>query len=142
MLFDASAAGLLSACLLLLDVKAGLHSKWSFLLFALATAMSPRACITVAEDGSHVPITARVGTAVDTVGQAGRPKAITGFQTHTTPVMLGVKDRVEIADERWIALTSALEGIVVVRANPDAPPALAPAGAAAKRKGGGVSAAQ
>jgi hypothetical protein len=30
----------------------------------------------------------RVGQAVDVVGQAGRPKTITGFATHSTPVLL------------------------------------------------------
>lgn len=38
----------------------------------------------------------RVGQAVETVGQAGKPKTITGFQTHTTPVLLGVRDRAEV----------------------------------------------
>lgn len=32
----------------------------------------------------------RVGQAVDVVGKAGNPKNITGFQTHTTPVLLGI----------------------------------------------------
>ena len=33
------------------------------------------------------------------VGQAGRPKTITGFQTHTTPVLLGHGERAELATE-------------------------------------------
>ncbi len=33
------------------------------------------------------------------VGQAGRPKTITGFQTHTTPVLLGHNDRAELATD-------------------------------------------
>jgi hypothetical protein len=37
-------------------------------------------------DMQPVPCSVRVGMAVDTVGQAGKPKTITGFQTHTTPV--------------------------------------------------------
>ena len=32
----------------------------------------------------------RVGQAVDVVAQAGRPKTITGFQTHNTPVSKNV----------------------------------------------------
>ncbi len=35
--------------------------------------------------------------AVDVVGQAGRPKTITGFQTHTTPVLLAHGERAELA---------------------------------------------
>lgn len=43
-----------------------------------------------------LPVSVRVGQAVETVGQAGKPKTITGFQTHTTPVLLGVRDRAEV----------------------------------------------
>jgi len=35
--------------------------------------------------------------AVDVVGQAGRPKTITGFQTSTTPVLLAYGERAELA---------------------------------------------
>jgi hypothetical protein len=37
--------------------------------------------------------------AVDVVGQAGKPKTITGFQTHTTPVLLAYGERAELANE-------------------------------------------
>jgi 26S proteasome regulatory complex component len=40
-----------------------------------------------------LPVQVRVGQAVDTVGQAGQPKRITGFQTHTSPVILAYGDR-------------------------------------------------
>lgn len=46
-----------------------------------------------------VPV--RVGQAVDVVGQAGRPKTITGFQTHSTPVLLAAGDRAELATEKY-----------------------------------------
>jgi len=45
---------------------------------------------------------------VEIVGQAGRPKSITGFQTHTTPVLLNVKDRAELATEEYLPLTNVL----------------------------------
>ena len=41
----------------------------------------------------------RVGQAVDVVAQAGKPRAITGFQTHSTPVLLGYGERAELADD-------------------------------------------
>ncbi len=44
--------------------------------------------MTLDEDLKPLPTSVRVGLAVDTVGMAGRPKTITGFQTHTTPVLL------------------------------------------------------
>lgn len=42
--------------------------------------------------------------AVDVVGQAGNPKTITGFQTHTTPVLLAYGERAELATEECILL--------------------------------------
>ncbi len=51
--------------------------------------------------------------------QAGRPKTITGFQTHTTPVLLSVGDRAELATTKYIPLSSVLEGIVILRENPN-----------------------
>ena len=45
--------------------------------------------------------------AVDVVGQAGKPKTITGFQTHTTPVLLAYGERAELATEECILLTSS-----------------------------------
>ena len=55
--------------------------------------MAPRFLFTVDVNLNLLPVCVRVGQAVETVGQAGNPKTITGFQTHTTPVLLGVDDR-------------------------------------------------
>ena len=57
----------------------------------------------VDESGKMLAVPVRVGTAVDTVAQAGRPKTITGFQTHTTPVLLAVGERAELGTEKYIA---------------------------------------
>ncbi len=91
--------------------------------------------MTFDESGKPLPVPVRVGQAVDTIGQAGRPKTITGFQTHTTPVLLGFSDRAELATEDCIhhtlhsfhhisdiSVTPILEGFVILRPNPDAPP--------------------
>lgn len=51
--------------------------------------------------------------------QAGRPKTITGFQTHTTPVLLSAGERAELATEKYIPLTSILEGVVILKPNPE-----------------------
>lgn len=53
------------------------------------------------------------------VGQAGKPKAITGFQTHTTPVLLAHGERAELATEEYIPVTPILEGFVILRKNPN-----------------------
>jgi len=72
-----------------------------------------------------------------------RPKSITGFQTHDTPIVINKGDRAELdsdecmyrPDASWlwhfclvvtfgcvtdIPLSTVLEGIVVMRKNPDA----------------------
>lgn len=57
--------------------------------------------------------------AVDVVGQAGKPKTITGFQTHTTPVLLAHGERAELATEEHVPVTPILEGFVILRKNPN-----------------------
>ena len=57
--------------------------------------------------------------AVDIVGQAGKPKTITGFQTHATPVLLAYGERAELATDEYISLTPIMEGFVILRKNPD-----------------------
>ncbi len=102
-----------------LDLKSTLLDKSHYLLYYLTCAMNPRMLITVSEDISWRPVTVRVGLAVETVGQAGKPKRITGFQTHTTPVLLGATDRAELGTEEVISVCSVLEGVVIVKDNPD-----------------------
>ncbi len=109
--------GVLTAVLCGLDFKATLHGKHPHLLYGFAAAMQPRFVSTVDESGKPLQVEVRVGQAVETVGQAGRPKTITGFQTHTTPVLMGVHDRTELADDTYTPLTTVVEGVVVLRVN-------------------------
>jgi 26S proteasome regulatory subunit N1 len=51
--------------------------------------------------------------------QAGRPKTITGFQTHTTPVLMAVGERAELATDKYVPLSPVLEGVVILKKNPD-----------------------
>ena len=76
-----------------------IHGNFPYLFYALVPAMRPRVLITLNENLEAISVPVRVGKAVDTVGQAGRPKTITGFQTHTTPVLLGAGERAELATE-------------------------------------------
>merc|ERR1719160_359946 len=82
--------------------------------------MNPRMLLTVDEDMQLLPVSVRVGQAVETVGQAGRPKTITGFQTHTTPVLLSVGDRAELASDEYLPESRILEGFIILTKNPDA----------------------
>ena len=93
--------------------------KSHYMLFNLSLAMQPRMLITFDEKLQPLPITVRVGQAVDVVGQAGKPKTITGFQTHTTPVLLAHGERAELATDEYITLTPILEGFAILRKNPD-----------------------
>ena len=51
--------------------------------------------------------------------QAGRPKTISGFQTHNTPVLLSRGERAELATQKYLAVNPVLEGIVILQENPD-----------------------
>ena len=48
------------------------------------------------------PVTLPVPQAVDAVGQVGKPRTITGFQTHITPVLLAHGERAELATDECI----------------------------------------
>ena len=76
--------------------------------------MAPRFLFTVDVNLNLLPVSVRVGQAVETVGQAGNPKTITGFQTHTTPVLLGVDDRAGLASDELCSKSHILEGVVIV----------------------------
>merc|ERR1719263_374702 len=114
-----SLAGILVLMHSCLNLKDTLLDKSHFLLYYLICSMNPRMLITVNEDMSWRPVTVRVGMAVETVGQAGKPKTITGFQTHTTPVLISTKERAELGTEEVLSVSSVLEGIVLVKDNPD-----------------------
>lgn len=89
------------------------------MLFNLAVTMQPRMLVTFDENLQPLPVTVRVGQAVDVVGQAGKPKTITGFQTHTTPVLLAHGERAELATDEYVSLSPVLEGFVILKKNPD-----------------------
>lgn len=72
--------GLLAVLHACLDIKSTILDKYHYLVYYLATAMNPRFLTTVNSDLEPVALSVRVGQAVETVGQAGRPKTITGFQ--------------------------------------------------------------
>ena len=102
-----------------LDARATVAGRTPQALFFLAPALRPRMLMTVDEAGEPLAVPVRVGQAVDVVAQAGRPKAITGFQTHTTPVLLSAGERAELATSKYIALAPVLEGVVILKVNPD-----------------------
>jgi 26S proteasome regulatory subunit N1 len=112
-------AGLLSTLVAFTDVRTLILGHHHYLLYSLVTAMYPRFLITLNESLENEPVAVRVGQAVDVVGQAGRPKTITGFQTHTTPVLLAYSERAELSTEEYLAQAPVLEGFVLLKKNPD-----------------------
>ncbi|KJH47377.1 Proteasome/cyclosome repeat protein [Dictyocaulus viviparus] len=102
-----------------------LNNRQHYLLYTLVLAMQPRMLVMLCDDDKkpghlkQIGVTVRVGQAVDIVAQAGKPKTITGFQTHTTPVLLAYGERAELANEEYIAMTPYLEGLVILKKNPD-----------------------
>ncbi|KAF2747909.1 26S proteasome non-ATPase-like protein regulatory subunit 2 [Sporormia fimetaria CBS 119925] len=110
-----AAAGLLTVLVSLIDAKSFILGDSHYLLYFMATAVSPRFLITLDEELKPLTVNVRVGQAVDIVGQAGRPKKITGWQTQSTPVLLSHGERAELEDEKYISLSSVLEGVVILR---------------------------
>jgi 26S proteasome regulatory subunit N1 len=97
-------SGLLTLLHSSLDMKNIILGKYHYLLYVCASAMYPRMLVTVDEELKPVAVNVRVGQAVDIVAQAGRPKTITGFQTHNTPVLLQHGDRAELATQQCMLL--------------------------------------
>ena len=87
------------------------------------------------------------------MAQVGKPKAITGFQTHSSPVLLHFEQRAELASEvtpqslrrrapalhrdavwraqEFLPVTPVMEGTVILTPNPDYKP---PRGEEEKKK--------
>ncbi|KAI0406181.1 armadillo-type protein [Xylaria palmicola] len=114
-----STAGLLAVLVAMIDAKQFITANAHYLLYFLVTAMHPRFLVTLDENLKPLTVNVRVGQAVDVVGQAGRPKTITGWQTQSTPVLLAYGERAELEDEEYISLSSTLEGLVILQKNPN-----------------------
>ncbi|KAJ7237397.1 hypothetical protein C8J57DRAFT_1529448 [Mycena rebaudengoi] len=111
-------AGLLATLTTFTDAKNFILDKYHWMLFFLVTAMFPRFLITVDEELNSMPVTVRVGQAIDVVGQAGKPRTISGFQTHQTPVRLATTELAELATDEYVPFGHVLEGFVILQKNP------------------------
>ncbi|BGP57763.1 hypothetical protein JCM8202_002415 [Rhodotorula sphaerocarpa] len=110
--------GLLATLVSFTDTRGFILDKSHWMLYFLTMAMYPRFLITLSDETDELlPATVRVGQAVDVVGQAGKPRTISGFQTHTTPVRLGHTERAEMATEEFIPYSHVLEGYVILAKN-------------------------
>lgn len=100
-------------------VSPGFMLKNHQLFFMLNSAVRPKFILTLNEEGEPIKVNVRVGQAVDTVGQAGKPKTITGWITQSTPVLLNHGERAELETDEYISYTNNIEGVVILRKNPD-----------------------
>lgn len=90
-------SGLLTFLVSLLDINVTLLGKTHYFIYFLSLAMYPKSLFVLNDKLEAMPLNLRVGQAVDVVGQAGKPKKITGFQTHTSPVLISNGERAELA---------------------------------------------
>lgn len=68
--------------------------KYQYLLYSVCLSINPRMVMVVDENlEPKNNIQLMVGTAVDTVGQSGNPRTITGFQVHNSPVIIAIGER-------------------------------------------------
>lgn len=93
--------------------------NYHYFLYYLVLSMYPRMCVTLNEKLENCKVSVKVGQAVDTVGAAGKPKTITGFQVHETPVLIGQGERAEFSTEQFLSYNSVMENFVIIRKNPD-----------------------
>ncbi|KAJ7066698.1 PSMD2 subunit, partial [Mycena amicta] len=50
--------------------------------------------------------------------RAGKPRTISGFYTHQTPVRLATTEHAKLVTEEFIPFAPVLEGIVILQKNP------------------------
>ena len=75
-------AGILALLHSCFDLKATLGGKHPYVLYYLAAAMRPRMLMTVDTQGKLLPVSVRVGQAIDTVAQVAHP-GIFAFKLRT-----------------------------------------------------------
>lgn len=68
-------AGILALLHSCFDLKATLGGKHPYVLYYLAAAMRPRMLMTVDTQSKLLPVSVRVGQAIDTVAQVGSPSS-------------------------------------------------------------------
>jgi 26S proteasome regulatory subunit N1 len=108
-------AGLIIVLFSSLPTEPMVTDRHPYLLYYLVPAMYPRTLMTLNEEGNIIPTSVRVGPSVDVVTQAGYPNKNTGFQSYSTPVLLAVGERAELATEQFVPLTAVLEGLVIIK---------------------------
>ena len=108
-------SGVLVALYAFTETEGLLCGKHQYLIYSLALAMKPKLIMTVDENLKPKEVQLMIGQAVDIVGQTGNPRAISGFQTHTSPAVINTGERCEINGDDYISYSDVFEGIVIVK---------------------------
>lgn len=115
-----SMAGLFIFANSMLDTKNILIDKFNYLVYSLVLSVYPKFLYLMNEKMMPLDILVRVGNAVDTVTQVGDKRQITGFQTHSSPVIIGLNEKSELVDDEYLLLNDcSLEGVVILKRNPN-----------------------
>ena len=116
---NVSLAGIITVLYAATDMETFICGNYHYFLYYLVLSMYPRMLVTLNEKLENTKASVKVGQAVDTVGAAGKPKTITGFQIHDTPVLIGHGERSEFATEEFLSYNNIMENFVIIRKNPD-----------------------
>ena len=71
-----------------------------FLMYFLNCAAVPKYCLTLDNELNSIHTSMRIGMGVDVVGQAGKSRKITGFQTIESPLVMNYGERVELVNDK------------------------------------------
>jgi len=116
---NVSLAGILTVLYAATDMETFICGKYHYFLYYLVLSMYPRMLVTLNDKLENVKVSVKVGQAVNNVGAAGKPKTITGFQIHETPVLIGQAERAEFATEQYLSYNTCMENFVIIKKNPN-----------------------
>ena len=89
-------------------------------MYYLGVSFYPKMLFILDQDLKELAVNVRVGQTVDVVGQVGKPRKITGFQTHTSPVIINNGESAELAEEEYMPLGDIImENFVILKKNPE-----------------------
>jgi 26S proteasome regulatory subunit N1 len=116
---NVSLAGLITVLYAATDIDTFICGKFHYFLYYLVLSMYPRMLVTLNEKLENVKVSLKVGQSVDTVGAAGKPKSISGFQIHDSPVLIGYGEKAEFNTDEFLAYNNVMENFVIIKRNPD-----------------------
>lgn len=113
-------AGLVILGFSMLNFEEFLIKNNHYMFYYLSLAIYPKMLFYVNENIEEIKTTVRVGQGIDIVGQVGKPRTITGFQTHTSPVIINLNEKAELGTEEYLPVAEVLqENFVILKKNPE-----------------------